>query len=265
MRYIWPIFKIKMMKRILLSISLMLAGVSMGLAQTEGVLTVTASTGAAGGNYAPRNCVVVWIEDEQGNFVKTLMAYAANRKTHLNTWEASTTAAGSAFNVVDAITGATRNSHDTRVSTWNGTDVNGNIVPDGVYKVRMELTDKNSTGNFSTFQFTKDTIPVNLTPQNVPSFSNISIVWDPVITTGVKDGGLAELFSVYPNPTTGKVKITGSDFSLVEVLNETGTVLQNTTSASLDLSSLAAGVYYLRIQTESGIAVKKILLKPSVM
>jgi hypothetical protein len=242
----------------------MLAGVSMGLAQTEGVLTVTATTSSAGGNYSPRNVVAVWIEDEQGNFVKTLMAYAANRKTHLNTWEASTTAAGSAFNVVDAITGATRNSHDTRMSTWNGTDVNGNIVPDGVYKVRMELTDKNSTGNFSTFQFTKDTIPLNLTPQNVPSFSNISIAWEPVITTGVDDGGLAQRYGVYPNPTTGKIKITGGGFSQAEVMNETGTVVHTVTSASLDLSSLPAGVYYIRIHADAGLAVKKILLQPSV-
>jgi nitronate monooxygenase len=55
--------------------------------------------------------VAIWVEDNQGNFVKTLLAYAQNRKTHLNTWEASTTAAGIPFNTVDAITGATKTSH----------------------------------------------------------------------------------------------------------------------------------------------------------
>ena len=80
-------------------------------AQTEGTLTVSLTTSSAGGNYSPRNIVAIWIEDDNGNFVKTLMAYANVRKTHLNTWEASTSAAGSIYNVVDAITGVTKTSH----------------------------------------------------------------------------------------------------------------------------------------------------------
>jgi hypothetical protein len=137
------------MKKSILTSVIILLTVSWINAQTDGVLNVTATTSSAGGNYAPKNIVAIWIEDDQGNFVKTLLAYAQNRKTHLNTWEASTTAAGSPFNTVDAITGATKTSHGTRTCSWNATDINGAIMPDGTYKVWFELTDKNSTGNFS--------------------------------------------------------------------------------------------------------------------
>lgn len=251
------------MKRILFIIAIMVLSMPWLRAQTAGTLTVTATTSNAGGNYAPRNIVAIWIETEQGNFVKTLLAYAANRKTHLNTWEASTTAAGSAFNVVDAITGATRNSHDTRTCTWDGTDVNGNVVPDGNYKVRMELTDKNATGNFSSFTFVKDTLVQNLAPLNVPSFSSISIVWDPVLT-GLEDHSLAENYQIYPNPSQGIFSVRGDDISWIEVVNGAGTVVYSGKSVTVDLSARPDGVYYARIHTGAGVAVKKILLRPSM-
>ncbi|NTV89142.1 MAG: hypothetical protein HGA22_02080, partial [Clostridiales bacterium] len=84
----------------------------------------------------------------------------------------------------------------------------GTLVPDGTYKVRMELTDKNATGNFSTFTFTKGANPDNLTPANVPSFASISINWEPVITS-VEDIAGKESFRVYPNPSSGLFNITG--------------------------------------------------------
>lgn len=229
------------------------------LAQTPGTLTVTATTSSAGGNYAPKNIVAMWIEDDQGNWVKTLLAYAATRKTHLNTWEAATTAAGSPFNTVDAITGATKTTHGTRTCTWNGTDVNGTVVADGNYKVWMELTDKNGTGNFSSFSFTKDTHTVNLTPLNVPSFSSISIVWEPVLT-GIGEHNLASWYKVQPNPTQGIFHLVGERFDKVEVLNAGGAVIIESVSSKIDITGQPDGIYYVRITASEGVAVRKILL-----
>ena len=145
-------------------------------AQTSGELTVTVTTSTTGGNYSPKNIVAIWIEDDAGNFVKTLLAYAQTRKTHLNTWQASTTAAGSPYNTVDAITGATKSSHGTRTCYWNASDVDGEIVIDGTYKIWMELTDKNSTGNFSSFSFVKGDQPEAVIPMGVPSLDRKSVV-----------------------------------------------------------------------------------------
>lgn len=229
-------------------------------AQTAGTLTVTATTSETGGNYAPKNIVAVWIEDEQGNFVKTLLAYAQNRKTHLNTWEAATTAAGSPFNTVDAITGATKTSHATRTCSWNGTDVNGTVVPDGTYKLRMELTDKNSTGNYSTFNFTKDANLVSLTPPNVPSFASISINWVPLLT-GITDDISSGNLKIYPNPTSGIFTITGENIRGIQIRNAAGGMLYTVSSPSVDISDQPDGIYLLNITTDKGTFTKKILKK----
>jgi hypothetical protein len=230
-------------------------------AQTEGTLTVSTSTSTAGGNFAPKNIVAIWIEDAQGNFVKTLLAYAQTRKTHLNTWEASTTAAGSPYNTVDAITGATRTSHAQRTCTWNGRDVNGNVVPDGTYKVRMELTDKNGTGNFSSFQFNKSTNPENITPASVPSFSSITITWEPLITS-VEDYSMENNIRIFPNPSTGIFNIESKwVIEEVQVLDAGGAFIGRAASSSVDLGDQPDGIYYLRITMGKQTIAKKIIKK----
>jgi hypothetical protein len=248
------------MKKIAIIACVILAAASWSYSQTEGTLTVTATTSEAGGNYAPRNIVAMWIEDQQGNFVKTLLAYAQDRKTHLNTWQASTTAAGVPYNTTDAITGATKSTHATRTCSWNGMDFNGNLVADGTYKLRMELTDKNNTGNFSTFTITKGPNPENQTPANVPSFSSISVNWVPVITA-VNDPELAKQYNVFPNPTSGIIKVSGDHITGIQVLNHAGAFIGQANSTSIDLGDQPDGIYYLRIKTENGVVTKKVVKK----
>jgi len=171
-------------------------------AQTKGTLSISVTTSSTGGNYAPRNVLAIWVEDSSGKFVKTLIAYADKRKTHLNTWESSTTAAGSVYNSVDAITGATKSSHATRTCSWDGTDYNKKIVPDGDYKIRMELTDKNATGNTASFPFTKGPVPQKITPKDVPSFSSVTITWTNS-TTAIRQEQPENRIEIYPNPGSG--------------------------------------------------------------
>jgi hypothetical protein len=227
-------------------------------AQTEGLLTVTVTTSQAGGNYAPKNIVAIWIETGEGDFIKTLLAYAATRKTHLNIWEASTTAAGSPFNTVNAITGATRSSHATRTCTWDGTDVAGNLVPDGTYLVWMELTDKNNTGNYSSFTIEKATEDIHLTPANVPSFGSISIVWDASVTA-VGHTFPEERFQVYPNPNNGIFRVCGDGITDLEVINTAGSLIYSGVTPQVDISGHPFGIYYVKIVSEKGIEIKKVL------
>jgi hypothetical protein len=249
-----------MNKSLIFTFAMVLLGCFSGNAQSEGTLTVTATTSSAGGNYAPKNIVAIWIEDNQGNFVKTLLAYAQTRKTHLNTWEASTTAAGSPFNTVDAITGATKSSHATRTCTWNGTDVNGTLVADGIYRIRMELTDKNSTGNYSTFTFTKGPDAENQSPANVPSFSSIILNWEP-LATSVNDPWLEREYQVFPNPAINTLNISGQNILNVQVISQSGNVLYDGSQTVIDMNSCAQGVYYVKITTQKGIVTKKVMKK----
>ncbi len=138
-------------------------------------LNLTASTSTAGGNYSPRNILAVWIENSSGQFVKSLAVYGAQRRADLTRWQSA-----SKGNTTDATTGATRSGYSSISVKWDGTDTSGNVVADGTYKVCLELTDKSSSGNFCSFSFTKGTTEETLTPENAPSFSNITIKWMPL-------------------------------------------------------------------------------------
>jgi hypothetical protein len=228
-------------------------------AQTPGELSVSVATSETGGNYAPRNIVAIWIEDDAGNFQKTLLAYAQTRKTHLNTWQASTSNAGTEYNTTDAITGATRSSHSTRECSWDGTDFNGNLLADGEYFVWMELTDKNGTGNFSSFQFTKSDETSLLMPSNVPSFSSIVISWIPSDPTTVYEFSSAKEISPYPNPGDGFYTINTEEAVEIEILNSAGQLVLKSNSTTIDISNQPKGVYFFNIKTSSGIVSNKVI------
>ncbi len=99
-------------------------------------MTLTFTSTPVGGQYAPKNIVAAWIEDAQGNHVKTINRQAAVRVQHLVAWNAKAGANQ------DAVTGATRANHNTPVTaTW---DITASAVPDGIYTVRIETADDNS-------------------------------------------------------------------------------------------------------------------------
>jgi len=225
--------------------------------QTYGHLYISVSTSETGGNYAPRNIVAIWIENDNGEFIKTLMAYAQNRKTHLNIWQASTSTAGVEFNDVDAITGPTRNSHATRECLWNALDYNQNLMPDGVYHIWMELTDKNGTGNYSSFSFNKGEEPEELTPDNVPSFSDISISWEPS-GTGIEEAQKLS-YSIKNNPGHGIFELLGDTFDEIEILSISGRYVDHTSSNIIDISEEPNGVYLLRIKHNEALQILKIV------
>jgi len=228
-------------------------------AQTPGELAVTATTGSAGGNYAPRNILAIWIEDADGNFVKTLMAYAQNRRTHLNTWQASTAAAGSEFDVTDAITGATRNSHANRSAMWDATDFNGNVVPDGEYKLWFELTDKNGTGNFGSVGFSKTNEAQLINPFDLPSFTAINIQWQPDNSVGLDDFGRnKDFFGLDQNNHIVNVSYPG--YFEIAVYDLSGHLLLASNQNKLNLSHLSKGIYIIVITAEGSISAKKIVI-----
>lgn len=247
------------MKKILFSI-LFISSTVFALGQTSGQLTVSVATSEAGGGYAPRNIVAIWVENSQGDFVKTLLAYANSRKTHLNTWQASTSAAGTEYNTTDAVTGATKSNHATRVCSWDATDYNGAAVTDGEYFLRMELTDKNGTGNYSSFTFNKGHADEVLAPDNAPSFNDISIIWDAtIISVPVIDK--PNLFSLLPNPNNGIFTIIGDQIDEVEIRSISGSLISKSTSNFIDISEQNNGIYLAVIYSNGQKIIQKIVKK----
>ena len=143
-------------------------------ANTAGVVTFTATTSPAGGNYAPKHVLAIWVE-KNGVFVKTRKAMANARKQYLYMWKAA-----SNYNVVDAITGPTLNSHQTHTVSWDCTDLSGNVVVDGDYTVILEFTDKHAQGPFIEVTFNKGTQPVTMNPANQTYIKNISLTYTPM-------------------------------------------------------------------------------------
>lgn len=68
-----------------------------------------------------------------------------------------------------------------------------------------------------------------------------------------------ENIQVYPNPTAGKIVISGDHVSSITLINSLGKVLKTGTEKELDLSSYPSGFYYLHVQTTSGIIQRKIV------
>lgn len=154
-------------------------------------VTATFTTTPAGGNYAPKNIVAVWVEDSAGTFQKTIGRWAATRKQYLLTWNQK---AGT--NDVDAISGATRASHNgTLTVMWDLKNKSGTVVPDGTYTIRMELADSNATSttqlNEGTFTFVKGPSPQMQSALSNGGFTGVSINYaaSAACNNGVVDPG----------------------------------------------------------------------------
>jgi hypothetical protein len=228
--------------------------VTMNAQNTQGQLTVTATTTTTNVGYAPRNIVAFWIQDSSGKFVKSMLVLADKRKVDLTNWVTATPAG----NTIDATTGATQTSHGNRTGKWNGTNASKVLVADGTYTVKMEMTESNSGSRIGTFTFEKGPNAVTLTPSNIPSFTNITISWIPTLS-GIEDVKLSKLYEVYPNPTKSSIYVNGIDISEVEILSLNGKSLLKTNEQKVNLSSLVSGTYLVQIQSKLGTVLKKII------
>jgi hypothetical protein len=72
--------------------------------------------------------------------------------------------------------------------------------------------------------------------------------------------------NIFPNPTTGELRVVSSEYRVVsiEVFDVYGRVITShysllTTHYSIDISHLQAGIYFVKINTEAGEVVKKIV------
>lgn len=217
-------------------------------AQTQGVLSVSVTTAATNmGYYSPSNVEAIWIEDSSNKFIKTLLVNGNIRHIWLDLWIES-----SAQNKVDAKTGATRSSHGTLTCTWNGKDANGNIVPDGSYKLRMQLTDDDFSGLNASFNFNKSTTTETLTPADVlPSFKAVSIKWQPA-NTALTTTSVNSPFKLYPNPAKSDFYVNGFDFKSITIYSLSGDLILKSQKQNININNLENGVYWAIIQSSDG-------------
>lgn len=240
---------------VLIGVSFIITG---AFGQTTGTLSVEVETHGTGGKYAPKNIVAIWVENSNGDFVKTLLAYCDKRKTNLNNWQKSTGNAGVEYNTVDAITGSTQKNHDVRSCSWNATTYNADTVEDGMYKLCMELTDKNSTGNYSSIEIEKLPDAYDLFPEDETSFSSIKISWQNENVTAIVNEEVTQL-KVYPTVTSGILYVEGSDIKNVLVYDQKGDLLFSTNKLQIDMTSFSNAVYLVKVKTENTVLMQRVV------
>ena len=118
------------------------------------------------------NQYAVWIENDKGEFVKTLFVTSFTSKGRsrgaepakrgyivrpacVPVWVKDSKAEEKTDMQLDAVTGATPQAGGVQTFTWDFTDEQGKAVPQGIYKVKVEATlifdsDIVYTGTFST-------------------------------------------------------------------------------------------------------------------
>ena len=159
-----------------------------------------------------------------------------------------------------------------------------NVITDGVSSIDIDSKNNvwfgGSTGlvkfdgvNFETF----DTHNSGLPDDNVSKIvidkngifwmgvSNMGLVkYNPNDKSGIEEPKMVHTVQMYPNPTTDKLFIKGTNSnSQVWVFNTNGQIVltQEMTSNTLDVSDLVAGLYSIHIIDANGVSIHKIVKK----
>ena len=157
-----------------------------GAAGTPGSLSVEFTTAGYGGKYTPTNCGAVWIEDPAGTYIATPAIWARIRVRPLFFWQSLRCSA----DTPDAITSPTLDQHRMHSITWDGLDLKGNQVPDGMYVVNIEVTeDEANVGRRAQFPFMKGPTPETQTPADTECVKGLKLVYTPDTDATPPTGG----------------------------------------------------------------------------
>ena len=80
-----------------------------------------------------------------------------------------------------------------------------------------------------------------------------------VTTDGIEE--ITDDISVYPNPTNGIVNIKAEGIKNIVVMNSLGQKVFETVENQIDLSQFGNGLFMLRVETENGVSVQRIMVR----
>jgi hypothetical protein len=89
-----------------------------------------------------------------------------------------------------------------------------------------------------------------------------------VIVSILENEALTDIH-IYPNPTTGKITVECENMERVEVVDITGKLIYEIASSlsprndvlEIDISAFSKGVYFVKVTSEDGVAVERIVLE----
>lgn len=148
------------------------------------MLTFAYTTRTQDGEYAPDNVGAVWVEDASGKWIHTL-EYWGNvpNGSHLSRYSrAGGPDYGAFFGIrsvkppPDTITSATLHMHKSHTGlSWDLKDKSGADVPDGMYKLVIELTEEEAAGEFLEIAFMKGPEAAEIAPPDTPYYTGMTL------------------------------------------------------------------------------------------
>ena len=119
----------------------------------------------------------------------------------------------------------------------------------GFYNICLTITD--STGCTSTYcdtSYLQKTTNSIISVQVIPGAS------------GINENELSNQIKFYPNPVTDYFQIqTSLPIKNIEIIDITGRTIYTTTNKTINCSSFAKGVYFVKVQTEKGMSISKFI------
>jgi hypothetical protein len=116
-----------------------------GIAQVMAADSLKVSVHAAnppGGSFGTSYVAVMWVENAAGAFVKSFGRWGNQTGSNdLPIWNSK----NGGVKTIDGVTGATPTAAATLASNWKCTDANGTAVPNGTYKINIELNNHHNT------------------------------------------------------------------------------------------------------------------------
>ncbi|MEN6511989.1 MAG: T9SS type A sorting domain-containing protein, partial [Chloroherpetonaceae bacterium] len=132
--------------------------------------------------------------------------------------------------------------------TWTIYDTLNSDIPDNtVYTIAIEVNNTKWIGtNEGMAAYNEDGVPLDVKENILPEYPEDNI-------------------SVFPNPANDYLKIEQGEANIshVEIINLQGQIVKSQrilgNQSTLDLTNLSTGVYILKIYTDSGFIIKKLI------
>ncbi|TDW48761.1 putative secreted protein (Por secretion system target) [Flavobacterium sp. 270] len=154
------------------------------------------------------------------------------------------------------------------------TIITGNVVQFIFPNINLSTSKEKPIGGHGNILLKVKTLPNLVTGDQVEKGAEIFFDYNAPIDTntaetifkalGIKDSQEDKSMALYPNPTKGNVNINcDSAIKTIELFDVQGrilqTVIEDSNSAQLDISNKSNGLYFIRITTDAGSKVEKLI------